>query len=200
MEQKNLNITFGVIIIVLVLAIAFLLVQKNANDLALKNNQTLVTNTFGKSQGISNSQTELVPTNTTQKTNSNTSSTNNSLVYTNKTYGFQLTLTKIWEGYVAKETPRISGDVMSIVFCVPTTDKQYSTSDCSKGYANPMFISIYSKEQWKQIQSEDGPKPDLITQNDKYVFTWSMWQDLPTDYRNTNLGFGAIVNSFKLLQ
>lgn len=195
MEQKNLNITFGVVIIVLVLAIAYLLVQKNAADLALKNSQTLVTNTFGKSQGISNSQTELATTNS----NTNTSPANG-LTYTNKTYGFQLTLTKPWEGYVAKEAPNISGDVMSIVFCVPTTDKKYSTSDCLKGYANPMFISIYSKEQWKQIQSEGGPKPTLIIQNDRYVFAWSMWQDTPDDFRNTNLGFGAIVDSFKLLQ
>jgi hypothetical protein len=88
------------------------------------------------------------PSNQAQNISSNTSNT--SKVYTNAKYGFTLQLPLSWSGYTA-----VGDD--NIVFSV-------------KGYENIFSINVFTKAQWDAVLKDDYPAPQLLGENDKYVF------------------------------
>lgn len=102
----------------------------------------------------------------------------NELVYTNKQYGFEMTLPEIWRGYQVREEVAAAGEpqIASFKFGFPTADPSWGAD-----FAAPVTILVYEPRVWENLQSEEGPKPGLIGQNEKYVFVFAPWQDIPSD-------------------
>lgn len=93
------------------------------------------------------------------------------IVYTNSTYNFTLTLPQTWEGYITRNRTVDWGT--------------FGTSDSVDfGFADQdsLFnISVHAKDQWQQIQSEEGPKPTYLGENSQYVFAYLPAQDVTND-------------------
>ena len=123
------------------------------------------------------------------------------IIYTNKDYKFRVSLTAVWFGYRVrvKEVSSNFGQG-NLVFCVPTTSKNYGSDDCDDGFAKIMVIHVMNYEQWSWWQKQDGPKPGLLGQNSDYVFGYSFWQDPPQDLTGINFETNLVTGSFKFLE
>lgn len=102
-----------------------------------------------------------------QPVQSNTNIAPDWKIYKNDKYGFELTFPDTWQGYNTANRKLDWGSFGtsdSIDFGLPTQ---------KDGLFN---ISIHSKQQWKNIQSEDGPKPGFLGENVNYVFAWAQAQ------------------------
>jgi hypothetical protein len=99
--------------------------------------------------------------------------------YKNDKYGFELTLTDAWKGYIVTEVS--IQNIPVVVFGFPTTD----TINWKEGYTKYLHIFIFTKTQWKQVNSStrsEPNEPEYLDQNDKYVFAYSEgFQDVPKD-------------------
>ena len=125
-------------------------------------------------------------------------------VYTNKQYGFSLTLTDVWSKYSTHEKAPESGNILKYInFLLPSTDSSYSSlEDYGKaGVVSPFCIGVYTIDGYAkekaEVESESGILYPISAQNNKYVFTIMRWQDAPSDYRNIDLGLESIKVSFK---
>jgi len=128
-----------------------------------------------------------------------TAETANWKVYNNTEYGFQLTFTEAWKGYkVEKESDRSLAMTRYLLFKVPTSDSSYG--DLS-GYATRLSIGIFPLSEWKQLHTERNSRiPDVVAQNETYVFVYSSWQDPPKDLREVNFELQKVISTFKLNQ
>jgi len=120
--------------------------------------------------------------------------------YKNDKYGFEITFTDAWKNYKTVET----GDNQdaTIQIQIPTTDPNWKRFG---NLATPLDIMIFTKAQWAQA-SKQALAPNLITQNNQYVFAYTGWQDVPSDFGGSNsigyqkLEFDKVISSFKLTQ
>ncbi len=109
--------------------------------------------------------------------------------YENTDYGFQIHLPESWsETFTVKENKITLGEFGSanaVYFGLPGDEELFA-------------ISMYSKEQWEKIKSEEGPMPDYLGENEKYVFGFNTAQDasLDTLIQEAQL----VAKTFKLLQ
>ena len=115
-------------------------------------------------------------------------------IYQNEEFGFEITLTDIWDGYKTKTESDTTRTY--IKFQIPIEDTNYGNRD---GYATPFFISVFSISKWQKIQQEEGRKPKYIAQNDINVFAYSTWQDVPLDLLGKDMGFDQIFSTFKFI-
>ena len=115
--------------------------------------------------------------------------------YRNEEFGFEITLTDIWDGY--KTITKSDGARTHVEFQIPTKDTNYGNGS---GYATPFIISVYPILEWQKIQQDEGPKPKYIAQNDINVFAYSTWQDPPLDLLGKNIGFDQIISTFKFIE
>ncbi|MCK5475157.1 MAG: hypothetical protein KAI71_01060 [Candidatus Pacebacteria bacterium] len=116
-------------------------------------------------------------------------------IYQNEEFGFEITLTDVWDGY--KTITESDATHTYIKFQIPTKDAIYGNRD---GYATPFTISVYSVSKWQEIQQEEGRKPKYIAQNDINVFACSTWQDAPSDLLGKSIGFDQIFSTFKFIE
>lgn len=141
------------------------------------------------------------PTLSTAKKSPTTSPTSSSTTdwqtYKNDTYGFSLTFPDSWKGYTTKTTKNYDSSTASIEFYLKTTDpiwiKQLNTDEVSV-----FVITVATPDQWTKLQQEEGPKPQYINKNDNYYFSYSFWQDAPTDLRASNIDPNTVISTFKL--
>ena len=127
--------------------------------------------------------------------------------YENTTYGFNLTLTDNWTGYSTYEkTPANGNAIKYIYFLLPTSEKTFGdSSDLSygkKGVASPFAIGVYTLAGYEKEKTDAAADGRPITtaplgQNNKYVFTFTGWQDGPSDLLSKDLGFDSIKASIK---
>lgn len=115
--------------------------------------------------------------------------------YRNEEYGFEVTLTDVWNGYRAITKPNITH--IDINFQIPTKDTSYGDKS---GYATPFIISIYPISEWQKKQQEEGPSPIYINQNNVYVFSYSTWQDQPLDFIGKHIDSSQILSTFKFIE
>ena len=123
-------------------------------------------------------------------------------IYKNKEYGFEITFTDAWKGYKTEKEDVIGGIAETIAIQLPTKDPKWANS----GYmAIPLRILIYTPQNWP-MASSDNFSPKYITKNDKYVFAYSSWQNVPSDLGSSNaeaskaFQFNEVISSFKLDQ
>lgn len=191
MNQKILNITYGVVIVILIGAVVYFAVGKKSEPTNNSTNQTNSTNT-----PLTNNQQ-----NTSTPTSSTPTPPTDWHAYNNTQYGFQLTLADVWKGYkVFQRNDVVYSDVKYLDFGVPTSGNPNGMfgDTNSNGFAAPFGIAVYPKAEWAKISKEDGPKPTYITQNSQYVFGYYQWQDSPDDLINVDFGIPQVISSFKL--
>lgn len=87
-------------------------------------------------------------------------------IYTNEKYHFTLQLPERWKEYTIKERKDEWGDHYS--FELQLKNGQY----------NSVFtVSAFSREVWKALQAEEGPKAQYLSEKNAYVFGYSIGHD-----------------------
>lgn len=111
------------------------------------------------------------------------------IVYKNSKYGFSLTFPQTWKGYATKSRTLnwgLFGTSDSVDFGFSVQDSLFN-------------ISVHSKKQWQQINSEEGPKPAYLGENSQYVFGYATAQYAANDTINARMAeIPDIVKTFKL--
>ena len=143
--------------------------------------------------------TTTTPSPTTTTTPSaSTSTTTTDQTYTNSPYGFTLTFPASWKGYKMKEA-NFPDSVITYYINIPTTDTSATSDETAEaGYYSPFAITVYTLDQWIQVESSDGPKDTLITKNDQYAFGWSQANGVPPADFTDSEDIKTIIASFKL--
>jgi hypothetical protein len=136
-------------------------------------------------------------------------SENDELIYKNDEYNFEMEFTKNWEGYkVFKHVDSKDETVLAYYYAaLPTTDADWDESPAvDKGYASLFAFSVYTKQQWEDINSEEvSMSGEFVVENDSYVIAWSHAQAAPSDFTNdknntlfkANADINQIINSIK---
>jgi hypothetical protein len=86
--------------------------------------------------------------------------------YENTKFGFGFSLPATWKGYDVKERILTAGDYEN-------------TESFDFLFHNEMVfnVSVHTKDAWKRIVAEEGPRPQYLAENNMYVFAYSMAQD-----------------------
>lgn len=115
-------------------------------------------------------------------------------VYTNEDYGFSLELSKEWENSQIEEEDA-PGAIKKVVFYFKTQDKRFEQS----GYLAPaLSIYIYNKTDWDKMDPDTKSSTE-ITSNDKYAFSYSIWEMTPQDLEYiTEKELADVIKTFKL--
>ena len=84
--------------------------------------------------------------------------------YQNEEYGFKISFPEQWKNY------KVSEKDAGIAFKLKHQDGNYH---------DVFNISVYTKEQWNKIQSEEGPKPTYLSEDKKTdrIFAYSIGHD-----------------------
>lgn len=110
------------------------------------------------------------------------SSTPNNLIYSNPQYKFSLTFPSTWSEYRIKEA-NFPDSKATYYVNMPTKDPTLEDITQFKGYFSPFAISVYTLDQWSEIEKSEGPTGELITKNSTYAFGWSQANGIPpTDW------------------
>lgn len=91
---------------------------------------------------------------------------NNNLTYTNNTYNFTLQLPERWRDYRVKEKKDDLSD-------------QYNFElKLKNGQYNSVFVvSVITRADWEKLQTEEGPKPQYISEKNNSIFAYSVGHD-----------------------
>jgi uncharacterized protein YgiM (DUF1202 family) len=116
----------------------------------------------------------------------------NPLVYKNTTYGFGLTFPNTWGSYtvVKRDDSGVGVTAYYDVF-LNTAD----TAVYSDGKSSMFVIGVYTPTQWATINAEEGPKPTVLKETAKYVYTYSMSQATPEDLMARRADVTSIVKT-----
>lgn len=114
--------------------------------------------------------------------------------YTNDEYGFSLDLSEQWKDSQIEEEDA-TGAIKKIVFYFRTQDVAFEDS----GYLAPaLSIYIYNKTDWEKADSNTRSSTEIAS-NDKYVFTYSIWETVPQDWEViTDKELADVIKTFKL--
>ncbi|MFW5888350.1 MAG: hypothetical protein ACOCVY_01395 [Patescibacteria group bacterium] len=99
--------------------------------------------------------------------------------YQNPDLGFQVALPSSFEYYQTQK--KETDGYTDIEFFVPTSDESNSFSEVA-GYAKPMTVRIFDKEEWKNIDEEG--RFQKIDENGDSVYTVHFWDDIPADWQD----------------
>lgn len=113
------------------------------------------------------------------------------VVYKNINVGFQLTMPKEWNEYLALYEMD-SGSYGTVEFFLPTKDKNWADTLAGndKEYASLMIVKVWDRNYWneklkskecKETPIECPPESEIIAQNNEYIYTVSGGQDCPSD-------------------
>jgi len=100
--------------------------------------------------------------------------------YINEEYGFSLEFPQTWNKYNVKKSDN------SIYFGIPIQDSLF-------------VINAISKDVWERMQSEEGPKPTYLNENDEYIFGYSRGQDYVEAAIPRSKEVPAILSTFKFI-
>ncbi len=103
-------------------------------------------------------------------------------IYTNKEFGFALSMTPAWQEYVAKEIV-LGGDfnVAQVDFYLPTQEVVSDTE--VPGHVHLFTISVYITESWDEAVAEgildEALYGEIVGENDFYLFVYSHLNGIP---------------------
>jgi len=116
------------------------------------------------------------------------------LKYKNDEYGFSLDLTSVWENSQIEEEDA-TGAIKKIVFYFKTQDKAFLNSDF---LAPALSIYIYNKGDWEKMDPNVRSSTEITT-NEKYAFSYSIWETIPQDLEYiTEKELADVIKTFKL--
>ena len=119
------------------------------------------------------------------------------MVYKNSDYGFQITFPVSMSGFTIKKTQTDqAGIIAKYSILLSTSDKNYKNLLDSKAIA--MEIYIYDPVFWAK-PAKEGVHSSEITKSEKYVYTYSIWEESPADLKTiTDKDFVKTIETFKL--
>ena len=85
--------------------------------------------------------------------------------YQNEKYGFELVFPNRWKGYKITERNDTANRM------------DFNLMRTNGSYGSVFVIGVYSKGDWNMIQSLEGPKPNYLDENNKYIFGYSVGHD-----------------------
>ncbi|MCX6793134.1 MAG: hypothetical protein NTY12_03835 [Candidatus Falkowbacteria bacterium] len=169
----NMQVVVGACLVIILLGGAFYIQQNSSNkqisslDYRLATMQSQFTRLQDKLDTV-NKDSQVESTFEMQETET---VVEDSIVYNNSVYGFKLTLPATWKGYSVASRKLNWG-----------TNGTGDSIDFAYGGQDSLFnISIHTKKQWQNVQADQGPKPNYIAENSKYVFAYSGAQDAAND-------------------
>jgi len=120
-----------------------------------------------------------------------------SMVYKNTDYGFKVTFPPSLKGYAVEKTPTDqTGVIAKYSVLLPTGDNNYKNKIASKAIA--MEFYVYDPAVWAKTQ-KDGVRSTEIIEGEKYVYTYSIWEESPADLKTiTDKDFVKIIETFEL--
>lgn len=118
------------------------------------------------------------------------------LKYTNTDYGFKIDLTEVWKDSIIEEE-EAKGAIKKIVFYFKTADKRFEESD----YLAPaLSIYIYDKQKWESMDPDTKSSTEVAS-NDKYYFSYSIWDSPPQDLEYiTEKELVDVLETFELIK
>ncbi len=132
--------------------------------------------TFGPNKNVNRAELAVMLDRLIEYVETGEVNTSQKIVYTNSIY--KLTFPQTWKGYTTQnETINYATNnngtiedinVEFIDFGIPAQDSMFK-------------IGMFTKNHWQQIQSEEGPKPIYIAENNNYVFGYGSAQDAVND-------------------
>ena len=115
----------------------------------------------------------------------------NPYVYKNDQFGFEISLNSAWMGYTVKPTIPDGKAEATFEFQLPTKDKNIAS-----GLAVPLTVKVYSKENFNELSK--NIMLVRLAETTKYVYTYSTWNDSPSDLETiTEKDISNVAASFK---
>lgn len=112
-------------------------------------------------------------------------------IYTNNEYHFSLTFPESWKGYTVEK--KTASDLPSYSVYLPTTEPGWG------GKAVMFSMGVFTREQWAELQSHDGPKHSLIGTTRNYVLGLATPHDGPVEIAALSANTKEIVETFTAL-
>ena len=188
MKIQTKNKVAGIILAFCALAIVIcVLLLKNYKGESTNNNTTQVALLSGTSSALSK----------TSASATTTAKPNDPMVYKNTDYGFQIIFPVSMSGFTIKKTQTDqAGVIAKYSVLLSTSDKNYKNLLDSKAIA--MEIYIYDPVFWTK-PAREGVRSSEITKSEKYVYTYSIWEESPADLKTiTDKDFVKTIETFKL--
>ena len=122
-----------------------------------------------------------------------------SYLYQNKDLGFAITLPPSFDYYQTQR--KATESFIDLEIFVPTADRIYFQE--AAGYAKPIIIRIFSKQDWQNLPAEDEKKKNFIQVGQKRdkIYALGFWSKPPADWLSiwSEEIKGEIIKSFKSL-
>jgi hypothetical protein len=134
----------------------------------------------------------ISPTPTPTKTATPTPS---ALVYANKDYNFQLTLTDAWLGYKVVKSQLINNSGTTYDFIIPTKMKNWENGDGKYTGFTILAMDKHADKYWEN----DGPQPTYLGSSQTMDFYVIYPQDIPDDLYG-KIDTAKVVSTFKILK
>ena len=116
------------------------------------------------------------------------------LVYKNTTYGYGLTFPSTWGSYTVVKRDTVDAGATAYY------DVFLATGDTSglypDGKSSMFVIGVYTPSQWTTVSAEEGPKPAVVKETAKYVYTYSPSQSAPEDLAPLRSDINTIIKTF----
>lgn len=187
MRKKNKIALIIILIAMIAGATSWVLIKKNQSKQDCNNpNSTGSSNgeckvDLGSIQSATSTSTAQNPTPTSSTTVSSSD------LYRNAQYGFEITFNSAWKGYTVSQKSEDKAEVVYDIG-IPTKD-----SNIANGIAVPLTVKIFNKADYQA-----SPTLTKITENDKYVFAYSIWEQAPSDAAVTEKDIANVISTFKL--
>jgi len=112
--------------------------------------------------------------------------------YTNSQYGFEMSFSDIWKDYKLTASSTNGSYEAEIDFNLATADTKYE-----KKIATPISVFVYKPSIFSALA--DSEKSIEITRDSKYVFSYKVWNEPPSDLQGfTDKELADTIKSFKL--
>ena len=116
--------------------------------------------------------------------------------YRNEEYGFELKIPSDWPKFNVKVAYPEKIASASIKLGFLTTEPAWHSKD---GYAYIYGIILFTKDQYENYYTSDGGKPNILAENEKYIFTKSYGQDISEDLIGPWKGAEMVFSTFRFI-
>lgn len=117
-------------------------------------------------------------------------------VYTNVQFDFQVTFTDVWKDYKAESAAKVA-DAAAACFDITLASSDKNLTGAS-GRVAPVTYCVYTPENWAKIKGKN--RQNELTVGSKYVYTYSTWEQTPSDWQVlTEKEIADVNKTFKVL-
>ncbi len=117
-------------------------------------------------------------------------------IYTNVQFSFRVTFTNVWKDYKAESAAKVA-DAAAACFDITlaSTDKNLAGAS---GRVAPVTYCVYTPENWAKVKGKN--RQNELLAGPKYVYTYSTWEQTPSDWQVlTEKEIADVNKTFKVL-